>query len=52
MDQFAGKKPDQLDLSKGINAKSGCTITSKAIVNAAKDAVKKIESAVQSGAKS
>ena len=47
MDQFSGKRPDQLELGKGLDAKSGCTITSKAIVAAARAAVKSIEDAVR-----
>jgi Na+-translocating ferredoxin:NAD+ oxidoreductase subunit G len=51
MDQFAGKKPGQLVLGKGIDAKSGCTVTSKAIVAAAKSAVRQVEDAIKAGEK-
>ncbi len=47
MDQFSGKRPDQLALGKGVDAKSGCTITSKGIVEAANDAVNRILEAVK-----
>ncbi len=50
MDRFAGKRKAQLELGKGIDAKSGCTITSKAIVAAAREAVDAVEKAVASSA--
>ena len=43
MDQFGGKKKVDLAIGKGIDARTGCTITSKAIVEAAKDAIGEIE---------
>ena len=43
MDQFAGKRKAQLGLGSGIDARTGCTITSKALVEAAKAAIEKVE---------
>ena len=47
MDQFQEKKPSQLKLGGGIDAKVGCTITSKAVVEAAKAAIRKVEDALK-----
>jgi len=46
MDQFDGKSKAQLELGKGIDAKTGCTITSKAIVTAARSALEGVEQAI------
>ena len=43
MDQFSGKRKGQLVLDAGIDAKTGCTITSKAVVKAARAAIEKVE---------
>lgn len=51
MDQFAGKRPEQVALGKGIDAKSGCTITSKGITAAAKNAVDQILDALKAPGK-
>ena len=45
MDQLRGKRKDDLKIGAGVDARTGCTITSKAIVEAAGTAVKKIEDA-------
>jgi len=42
-DQLAGKTVDQLEIGKGVDAKTGCTITSKGITDAAKDAIRHID---------
>jgi electron transport complex protein RnfG len=47
MDQFGGKKLSQLEVGSGIDAKTGCTITSKAITAAAKAAVEQVEAALK-----
>jgi electron transport complex protein RnfG len=46
MDQFKGKRKEQLKIRGGIDAKTGCTITSAAIVTAARNAVEKVERAL------
>ena len=43
MDQFAGKRKGQLVLGAAIDARTGCSITSKAIVQAARTAIQKVE---------
>ncbi|HUV39675.1 MAG TPA: FMN-binding protein [Planctomycetota bacterium] len=45
LDQFVGKREDQLKLGAGIDARTGCTITSRAITAAARDAVARITAA-------
>jgi len=47
MDQFAGKRKAQLGLGSGIDARTGCTITSKAVVEAAKAAIETVERALK-----
>lgn len=49
MDQFAGKKRSQLVLGAGIDAKTGCTITGKAVLRAAAEAIAKVEQALARG---
>jgi electron transport complex protein RnfG len=46
MDQFAKKPVGRLILGSGIDAKTGCTITSRAIVTAAREAVDKARRAL------
>jgi Na+-translocating ferredoxin:NAD+ oxidoreductase RnfG subunit len=46
MDQFEGKRKDKLRLGAGIDAKTGCTVTSRAVIQAAEDAVTNVEDAL------
>ena len=41
-DRLSGKAVDQLEIGKGVDAKTGCTITSRGITEAAKDAIRNI----------
>ena len=49
MDRFAHKRKGEVALGSGIDAKTGCTITSRAIVNAARSAIDKAEKALKKG---
>lgn len=43
MDQLSGKRKAQLVLGSGVDARTGCTITSKAITEAVRNAIEKVE---------
>ncbi|HUW59023.1 MAG TPA: FMN-binding protein [Planctomycetota bacterium] len=43
MDQFSGKRKAQLVLGSGVDARTGCTITSKAVIEAVRNALEKVE---------
>jgi electron transport complex protein RnfG len=45
LDQFAGKSSGQLHVGAGIDAKSGATVTSKAITAAARNAIDRVQGA-------